>query len=175
MPQPWEVPFEDWLKKFSALHERARAGKLSATENRTYLAARNELARAILKKTQQPVPAGAKARHLLRTATAVPVDIFLPGGTTAVHAITQELWTGGFSAIVPPLQLSTQRLKFALSLTKDSAPIEGWARVVADSAVGGSTRLGLEFESLPPAEIERIEFAVFEAVLARLLAPPGTP
>src|SRR5687767_6955416 len=127
MPQPWEVAFDEWLKKFSALHERARAGKLSVAENRTYLGARNELARAILKKMQQPVPAGAKGRQLLRTATAVPVDIHLPGGP--VHALTQELWVGGLTAIVPPVQLAAQRLKFVLTLAKDAPPIEGWAKV----------------------------------------------
>lgn len=166
---PWVAPFDEWLKKFSTLHERARARKLSPADNRGYLAARNELARAILKKTQQPLPPGAKGRQLLRAATAVPVDIHLPGGP--VHALTQELWAGGLSAIVPPVQLANQRLKFVLTLSKDVPPVEGWAKVISDSAVGGSTRLTIEFEPLTPAESERIEFAVFDAVVARLLKP----
>ena len=29
--------FEDWLKKFSDLHEKARSGKLSALDTRNYL------------------------------------------------------------------------------------------------------------------------------------------
>ena len=162
--------FEDWLKKFSALHERAREGKLSLVENRTYLGARNELARALLTKQQKKVPAGAKTRQLLRTAAAIPVAVHLPGGI--VHALTLELWSGGFSAIVPPLHMPTNRMKFALTVAKDAPPIEGWARVVADAAAGGSTRLTLEFEQLSPPDAERVEFAVFDSVLTRL-GPPG--
>jgi hypothetical protein len=169
MPQSIEVAFDDWLKKFSALHEKARTGKLTAVENRTYLMARNELARAILKKQQQKVPAGSKGRQLLRAATAVPVDLHLPGGP--VHALTQELWTGGLSAIVPPVQLATPRLKFVLTLTREAPPIEGWAKVVSDTAVGGSTRITMEFEDLPAPDAERIEFAVFDAVVTRLQKP----
>jgi hypothetical protein len=163
------VRLDEWLKKFSVLHERARGGKLTVVENRTYLGARNELARAILKQQQQKVPAGAKTRQLLRVAAAVPVDVHLPGG--AAHALTQELWTGGFTTLVPPLGMPTERLRFVLTLGKDSAPIEGWARVVGDAAVGGSTRLNLEFEGLSPADAERVEFAVFDALLSRFAVP----
>lgn len=170
MPQDGGVPLDEWLKKFSALHERARTGKLSALETRTYLGARNELARAILKKQQQPVPAGSKGRQLLRAATAVPVDIHLPGGPP-VHALTQELWTGGLSAIVPPVQLAQQRLKFVLTLGKEGPPIEGWGKVIQETVVGGSTRLTLAFEPMTPAESERIEFAVFDAIVTRLSNP----
>jgi hypothetical protein len=166
-----EVRFDDWLKKFSALHEKARGGKLSTLDNRTYLGARNELARAMLKKHRQKVPEGAKARQLLRAPAAIPVDLHLPG--TVAHALTQELWTGGFSALVPPLGMPVERLKFALTVTKDAPPIEGWVRVVSDAAAGGSTRLTLEFEGLSPADAERVEFAVFDSVLTRL-GPPGT-
>ena len=164
--------FEDWLKKFSALHERARAGKLTAVESRTYLGARNELARALMKQQQRALPHGARGRQLLRAPTAVPVDMTLPGGK--VHALTTELWSGGFSALIPPLGMATERLHFALVVGKDSPPIEGWGRVTADHAAAGSTRLTVEFESITPAETERIEFAVFDAVLARL-TPPGAP
>jgi hypothetical protein len=165
------VRFDDWLKKFTALHDKARAGKLSTLENRTYLGARNELARALLKKHQQKIPDGAKARQLLRAPAAIPVDLHLPGNVA--HALTQELWAGGFSAIVPPLGLPMERLKYALTVTKDAPPIEGWARVLSDSAAGGSTRLTLEFEQLSPSDAERVEFAVFESVLSRL-GSPGT-
>lgn len=163
--------FDDWLKKFTALHEKARGGKLSIVETRTYLGARNELARALLKKQQKTVPEGSKARQALRAPAAVPVDIHLPGNLA--HALTQELWSGGFTAIVPPLGLPVDRLKFALTVAKGTPPIEGWARVISDSAAGGSTRLTLEFETLAPADAERIEFAVFDSVLTRL-TPPGT-
>jgi hypothetical protein len=165
------VRFDDWLKKFTALHDKARAGKLSIVENRTYLGARNELARALLKKHNQKVPHGAKARALVRAPAAVPVDLHLPGSIT--HALTQELWTGGFSTIIPPLGMALDRLKFTLNLAKDAPPIEGWARVLSDATSGGSSRLTLEFEKLSDADTERVEFAVFDSVLTRL-GPPGT-
>lgn len=163
--------FDDWLKKFIALHDKARAGKLTIVESRTYQGARNELARALLKKHAQKVPEGAKARAVLRAPAALPVALHMPGGIT--QAVTQELWTGGFSAIVPPLGIAINRLQFVLTLTKDAPPIEGWARVLSDFASRGSTRLTLEFEELSDADAERVEFAVFDSVLARL-GPPGT-
>jgi hypothetical protein len=166
------VRLDDWLKKFSALHERAREGKLNLVENRTYLGARNELARAILKQQQQKIPANAKTRQLLRVAAAVPVDLHLPGGL--VHALTQELWTGGFTAIVPPLGMPTERVRFALTLAKTSPPLEGTARVLGDSAVGGTTRLSLAFEGLAEPDAERVEFAVFDALLVRFAVPGAT-
>jgi hypothetical protein len=167
------VRFDDWLKKFTVLHDKARGGTLSALETRTYLGARNELARALLKKQQKKVPEGGKARLALRAAAAIPVDVHLPGNVA--HALTQELWSGGFTAIVPPLGLPLERLKFALTVTKGGPPVEGWARVISDSAAGGSTRLTMEFEKLDPADAERIEFAVFDAVLGRLGPPGSTP
>lgn len=162
--------FDDWLTKFTALHEKARSGKMSALETRNYLGARNELARALLKKEHKKVPEGGKARQALRAPAAIPVAVHLPGNVA--QALTQELWTGGFTAIVPPLGLPLERLKFALTVTKGAPPIEGWARVVSDSAAGGSTRLTMEFEKLDPADVERIEFAVFDSVLSRM-GPPG--
>jgi hypothetical protein len=165
------VRFDEWLKKFTALHDKARAGTMTIVENRTYLGARNELARALMKKQEQKLPQGAKARQLLRAPAAIPVDLHLPGGIA--HALTQELWVGGFSAIIPPLGMPIERLKFALTVTKDAPPIEGWARVLSDSAAGGSTRLTMEFEQLSPADADRVEFAVFDSVLTRL-GPPGT-
>jgi hypothetical protein len=165
------VRFDDWLKKFTALHDKARGGTLNALETRTYLGARNELARALMKKQQQKVPEGGKARQVLRAPAVIPVDVHLPGAVA--HALTQELWSGGFTAIVPPLGLPLERLKFALTVSKGTPPIEGWARVVSDSAAGGSTRLVMEFEKgLSAEDLERIEFAVFDSVLARL-GPPG--
>lgn len=163
---------DEWLKKFAVLHERARTGKMSAIENRTYLGARNELARAVLSQQKQKVAAGTRMRQLLRAAAAVPVAVHLPGGIA--QAVTQELWAGGFTAIVPPLGMPLERLKFALTLGKDQPPVEGWARVIGDSAAGGSTRLTVEFEGISPADSERVEFAVFDAFLSRM-APPGTP
>jgi hypothetical protein len=165
------VRFEDWLKKFSALHESARKGKLSPADSRTYLGARNELARALLKKQQRPVPATGRARHILRAPAAIPVALHLPGNVA--HVLTQELWSGGFSAIVPPLGSPVDRLRFTLTLAKDIPPVEGWARVTADSASGGSARLTVEFEALPPEDAERIEFTVFDSVLTRLGGPTG--
>jgi hypothetical protein len=167
-----QVRLDEWLKKFSALHERARAGNMNLVETRTYLGARNELARAILKQQQKKVPANAKTRQLLRVAAALPVDVHVSGGV--VHALTQELWTGGFTAIVPPLGTPTERVRFALTLSKEGPPLEGSARVISDSAVGGSTRLTVEFEGMAPADAERVEFAVFDALLVRF-AVPGTP
>jgi hypothetical protein len=165
------VRFDDWLKKFTALHDKARSGKLTIVENRTYVGARNELARALLKKHAQKIPHGAQARQIVRAPAALPVALHLPGNVT--QAVTQELWTGGFSTIIPPLSFSVDRLKFALTLTKDAPPIEGWAHVLSDLASRGSTRLTVEFEKLSDADAERVEFAVFDSVLLRL-GGPGT-
>jgi hypothetical protein len=161
--QATELRFEDWLKNFSSLHERTRAGGLSPLDQRDYLAARNELARVLLKKQNRPLPAGAKTRQHLRVLAAFPVAIHLPG--SVAHALTSELWPGGFTAIVPPLGMPVDRLKYALAVNKDAERIEGWSRVVSESPAGGSTRLSVAFETLAPIDAERVEFAVFDAVL----------
>jgi hypothetical protein len=160
------VGLEDWLKRFAALHERAREGKLSAPETRGYLEARGELAYAIMRAQQLSLRPGLKARQALRASAAMSVSLVMPEGP--VRALTQDLSTGGFSAIVGRIGRAPPRCDFSLTLSKAAPPVEGSATIVAVAALGGSSRFSFAFDQLPPAELERVEMAVFDCVLAQI-------
>lgn len=167
------MSLEDWLRNFSALHERAREGKLTPTETRRYLDARGELAFAIVRAQQLTLRPGLKARQALRASAALPVSVTMPEGP--VRALTLDLSTGGFSALVGRIGTAPPRCEFSLILSKAAAPVEGTAQVVSVAALGGSSRLSFAFENLPAAEVERVEMAVFDCVLAQLSVRGGNP
>jgi hypothetical protein len=165
------VALNDWLKRFTELHRRAREGAaLSPAETRSYIEGRNDLATAILRAQQIALRPGQKPRQALRANTVLPVTVVMPEGP--LKALTQDLSIGGFSAIVGRIGTAPAHVDFSLTLAKGTPPIEGPARLVAEAPMGGSTRLSFAFERVTAADVERIELVVFDWILAQI-APPG--
>lgn len=160
------MAFEEWLKGFSALHERARAGQLSLDETREYLDARNELARVLLKQQHLTLSPGQKPRQALRVPISMPAALDLPAGP--VRTLTLDVGWGGFSAIVPRLGAAIDRLHFTLTMPHAAPPLEGFVRVVANTHQTGSVRLSFSFDAVPPKELQRLELLVFDHVLSQL-------
>jgi hypothetical protein len=157
--------FSDWLRGFRDLHERARRGGLKEGEESTYLAARDELARAMVAAQRLSLKPGEKARHKLRVARALQLDLEIGGRYQ--RTVTLDLSAGGFSTVLampPGLGESmgvTLRLPAAESLACR-------ARVTDVKPQDGSARVAAAFISLPPADLERLERFVIDAVLAML-------
>jgi len=157
--------FSDWLRGFRDLHERARRGGLKAGEETTYQAARDELARAMLAAQRLTLKPWEKARHKLRVARALQIDLEHDGARQ--RTVTLDVSAGGFSAVVAKPPMLGDMVKVSLRLPADE-PLACVARISDVKPQEGSTRIAAAFISLPPADLERLERFIIDAVLAML-------
>jgi hypothetical protein len=158
-----------WLSEFCKMHERAYRGSLSPQERNEYLAARNELARAVLKVQRIALQPGQSPRRHLRAALALPLTLQLPNGK--LSTITQDISSGGFSAVLSVVPVAGMVVAFSLRLARTASPIEGQARLVSVDQAGTRTRAGFSFQDLDADSVERIELTVFDSVVAQLTSP----
>lgn len=159
-----------WLLEFRGLHARARQGRLRGGETARYLAARDELARALLVAQRVALKPGETPRRALRVARALQADLDL--ATSRVRAPTVDVSTGGFSCLLsraPPLG---EELGFTLRIPGAEA-LSGRARVQDVRPREGNVRVSFMFTSLSEADRERMELFVFDTVLAQLEVPAG--
>jgi hypothetical protein len=157
--------FADWMQHFRALHERARRGELNAGEELTYQASRDELARAMLAAQRLSLKPGQTARHQLRVAKALQLDLEIGGRYQ--RTVTLDLSAGGFSSVLamPPGVGESMGVTLRLPGT---GPLACRARVTDVKPQDGSARIAAAFISLPAADLERLERFVIDAVLAML-------
>ena len=158
----------EWLESFRTLHEQARGGKLSERDLRDYHAGRDELATALISAQRLTLDPALPARHSLRVARAVQVDIEEPGGK--LRCMTLDLALTGFAAMLgkpPPLNGVvgvTMRMP-------DGLPLEARALVTSARRQGASSRVSFTFRELPEADAERLSFLIFDVALAMLKRP----
>jgi hypothetical protein len=157
-----------WLASFREMHERARQGALAGAERDLYLAAREELARALLAAQRVQVRPGQSPRAALRVSRALQADLELPGGK--VRATTIDLSSGGFGALLAPPPAAGERVQFALRLP-GGARVAGSARVAGVVQGAGSSRVSFAFEQVPAEDRERLELLVFDTVLEQMRQP----
>ena len=153
----------EWFEGFSALHQRAKRGELSADERAEYLRSRDELAEAMLLAQEIGPHPGASRRRSLRVAQALPVEIQAPVGR--VLAVTLDVSTGGFSTIMSEVPELGTKIGFRLRLGRGYEPVTGSARVVNAVPQNGSVRMGVAFDEMAAADRERLEFVIVDAVL----------
>jgi PilZ domain len=159
------VSLGDWLAGFKDLHDQVRRRQLPAAGLPAYRAARDELARALLAAHRLALRDGESPRRALRVNRALPVDLDLPGGR--VRAPTLDLSTGGFGAALPHAPPVGASVPYTLRL--EGGDVSGMARLLdARPRAPGPLRASFAFEALSDDEVERIELAVFDAVLEQL-------
>ncbi len=155
----------DWLAEFRELHEKAHRGQLSARERVVYRAGRDELARALLAAQRLTLKPGETPRQALRVARALQVDLDL--ATSQVRAMTIDLSTGGFGALLAkPLPLG-EVVKYSLRLP-GSEQLTGEARVVEVRPQPGNVRISFALKDLSEADRERLELLIFDTVLGQI-------
>lgn len=151
-----------WLNDFSDLHVRAKQGNLSAEQRGEYLRAREELAEALLLSQRSP-PTRQEMRKSLRVGQALPVELEMGG--SRVTALTLDLGSGGFSALLPESPEVGTPVAFKLRLGRGLAPVSGNASIVNAVPQGGNIRVGFRFDELPNDDRERVDFVVVDTVL----------
>lgn len=154
-----------WLAAFKALHEQARKGALEPAEARDYKAGREELARALTAAQRLAIPAGQTPRQALRVARALQVELESPVRKDRLTTI--DVSVGGFSALVARAPMADEELKATMRLP-GLDPVTAAVVVVGMKPQPGNVRVSFAFQRLEPAAAERLELAIFDAVLAQL-------
>jgi hypothetical protein len=154
-----------WFERFRLQHDQAKRGALAGRELIAYIAARDELARALLSAQRMSIPAGAPPRRGLRVARALHADIDLGG--RVVKAVTLDVSAGGFATLLESAPRLGDEALVTLRLP-DPTPLRATARVASAKAQTGSVRVGFVFVGLSRDELERLERFVFDCVLAQM-------
>jgi len=159
------MSLKDWLVRFKAQHEQARAGNLSGDGLADYRAGRDELARALLGAQAAGLKPGEVPRQALRVARALQAD--LEWSVDRVRAVTQEISVGGFSVLLTKAPPTDEEIKISLRLP-GAEVVTGKARVVGSVVQPSAVRVSFAFDRLGPAERDKLEFAVFDTVLQNI-------
>jgi hypothetical protein len=159
------MSLKDWLVRFKAQHEQARAGNLSGDGLAAYRAGRDELARALLGAQAAGLKPGEVPRQALRVARALQAD--LEWSVDRVRAVTQEISVGGFSVLLTKTPPTDEEIKISLRLP-GAEVVTGRARVVGSAIQPAAVRVSFAFDRLGAEERDRLEFAVFDTVLQNI-------
>jgi hypothetical protein len=154
-----------WLTAFKALHEKARQGTLEAADERDYKAGREELARALVAAQRLNMQPGQSPRHALRVARALQVD--LESQVRKERLTTSDLSMGGFSALLARAPMSDEALTATLRLP-GTDPVVASVTMAGMKAQPGNVRVSFAFTRLEGPAAERLELAIFDAVLINL-------
>lgn len=152
-----------WISGFREQHEKMRAGRLSEQETKRYLSMREELARSMVSSQGLTVPEGQNARAHFRVAQVYSVEL-----NNLYKGLTKDIARSGFSTIVPAAMKEGDPFSFALTLKRGEDPVTGQGKVVSALKQQGNTRISCSIDTINPANAERLEMALFDAVLARL-------
>ncbi|MEW5738947.1 MAG: PilZ domain-containing protein [Myxococcota bacterium] len=152
----------EWLAGFRITHQQARDGKLKPEERARYLAMREEFARSLVAAQGLTVPEGQQARRYFRVAQIFPLEV-----NNLYNTVTKELSRSGFSALITGALKEGDRVEFKLTLARAAEPLTGQAKVVSVVRQAGNSRVSFAIESMKEADAERLELALFDAVLAR--------
>ncbi|HUB07261.1 MAG TPA: PilZ domain-containing protein [Myxococcales bacterium] len=152
-----------WISTFRKLHEKARRKELDEIDQKTYVAGRDELARALVVAQRLTLKTGETPRQALRVARALAIDLDLASGR--VRALTQDLSRGGFSALVEKPPTLDDLVGFTLRIPGGVDPVIGRCKLVDAAKRQGNFRASFAFQALGEAEQERIEMILFDTVL----------
>jgi len=154
-----------WLTTFRALHEKSKRGGLDGAEDQDYRAGREELARALVSAQRLTTLPGQSPRHALRVARALQVDLESP--VRKDRLTTFDLSLGGFSALLARAPMPDEVLTATLRLS-GVEPVVAQVTVAGMKAQPGNVRVSFAFAKLDGPVAERLEVAIFDAVLAQL-------
>jgi hypothetical protein len=150
---------------FRALHDRVNSGTATPSERDEYQELRAEVARTLAAAQGLTSPIGQAARRDFRVAHPFAVEL-----NTLQRAVTHDVSHSGFSALVPGTFSNGQDVQFAVLLPSGRERLEGHARVVSSVKKVGTpcSRVSFAFVGLEAAGAERLDDALFDAVLPRL-------
>ena len=164
-----------WLAQFCSWHEEFKEGTLGANLLPAYMQARADLGAMLVLAQRLEIRANDGARQAVRVARAVPIEFDLRNGKAS--SLTQDLSVSGLSALVGEAPAVGTLAPFRLKLGRDTQPVVGRCRVVANIPLRGSVRMAATFEELAQDGRSRIETLVYDAICAeiRVMLRAGHP
>ncbi|MBL8920656.1 MAG: PilZ domain-containing protein [Myxococcaceae bacterium] len=150
----------EWMQTFKAVHE---AAKKSGSNDR-HRAMKEELARSLVQAQGLVVGEGQSPRRTFRIAQAWQVEL-----NGAYKCLTRDVSGGGFSALVPTNLSVGDEVRFSIRIG-GGEPVTGSAKVVAAIRQTGNSKVSFSIASMPTADAERLENAIFDSVLTRYLS-----
>jgi len=155
-----------WLSQFCSWHEKFKSGTLGADALPAYMQARADLGAILVLAQRLELRASDGARQAVRVARAVPVEFDLRNGKAS--SLTQDISATGLSALVGEAPTVGTVAVFRLKLGRDTAPIAGRCRVVANIPLHGSVRMAATFQEISSEGRSRIETLVCDAICSEI-------
>jgi PilZ domain len=153
----------EWLKTFREMHTLTAAGKLPDKDKPSYFRMREELARSLNTMQGLTVADGQSHRRHFRVAHAYKVEVNVVNTT-----LTRDISRSGFACLVTQVFQKGQSVPFQLFLGGGQAPISGQCTTVTCFKQSGNSKASFEFGKMADDDAERLEVALFSAVLSRM-------
>jgi hypothetical protein len=150
-----------WMTRFRATHEKAKANQLTAEETKAYHDMREELAKSLVAAQSLQVPEGKNYRRYFRVAQMYQLEI-----NSTYQTMTRHVSRGGFQCTLQSQLPVGQEVSFSLTIARDKEPVTGKAKVVSATKQGG-WQTAFQIDVMSDENAERLEVALFDAVLAR--------
>jgi len=155
-----------WLSQFCSWHEKFKSGKLDVDMLSAYMQARVDLGAIFVLAQRLEIHVCNGARQAVRVARAVPVEFDLRTGKAS--SFTHDISVSGLSALVGEAPVVGTLAPFRLNLGRDTQPITGRCRVVANIPAQGSVRMAATFDEIAKEGRSRIETLVFDAICSEI-------
>jgi len=167
-PTPRHDARERWLDGFRELHAKIVQGRASEVDAARYRGAQQQLLASLAARDSRALPPGQRERLLVRVANALPVELVASAGGLRSVALTLNVSSGGFAALITPLPKSGDLYAVALRLPGRGGEVRATAEVVGARVRNRTARVSFRFLDLPPADVERIETFVTGVLLPQL-------
>jgi hypothetical protein len=153
-----------FIDEFRALHLKARKGELTDAERASYMAGRDQFARAML-RAQGLMLDGAEGRKHYRVACQLQVELQMAYGN--VWTKTVDISSGGFSVTLPH-PVDTKERPSALLELPDGVVLAGVVRGVSQFQRADKHRASFAFLDLTEREFEMLEGFLIDFALERV-------
>ena len=152
-----------WIASFRITHDKAKRGELSPDERMRYQGMCEEFARSLMAAQNLSAPEGVPARRAFRVAQVYPIEL-----ENVARTMTRDVSCLGFTATASGDFKEGQQISWALTLARNTDPMQGMATVVSAPLVArGSYRVTATFNKLTDAQGDRLEKALIDAALSR--------
>jgi hypothetical protein len=165
------MTLNEWIRVFRDLHVKARTAPLVEPELAQYHTARKELNRVLVSVVNAAAFSKLPSRHVLRVGLEAPVELRL--GQASSSGKTWDVGLGGFGASFPADVFGAndkgKPVTFSLQLADQKYPASGTGTIVNVASKTGKSRVSVAYAEVTPMNLETIETAVWDAILATFL------
>jgi PilZ domain len=153
----------EWMRAFKEVHLLAVSSKLPDKDKPGYFRMREELAQSLNRMQGMTVPDGQSHRRHFRVAHAFKIEVNVVNTT-----VTRDISRSGFACLVTQAFQKSQSVPYQLFLGGGLSPISGQCTVVNCFKQSGNSKASFEFGKMQDDDAERLEMALFSAVLSRM-------